>query len=655
MATTRLGLIGLPATSYAATAFDGKTVATAFQSAILIHQFDVYRAGYAGAIVEILKEGTTTRADVYLDVNLSEPADNPQVLVTRDLGGVLYGRFAASLYTPDAYYLRINGLEETGVFYPGIRTLQDQDASEANVTSNNGGIDRTAAERAADTIHVLDFGNFLQEGGSPAENTATLLAAIGVAAAANGGDVILPAGTYEITTIELPADVVLVGQGRNATVLQSEEADSVVTITGDHAGLRHLTLDGINLNPSSIGILAKGKAQLLLGEVTVKRFDVGLKMYGGNDHHYLNLFVENCATCVNLRGDTNTSGGDDGDEFTDLSWIGGAVKESTTYGLYLQQVDDHVHSCTIQDVTFEDNVGTSAVYLQGAHHILFEDCIFTGNTVRHLLTANSTDEDVYDIEFRSCEFTGDEIKLGGSCRDIVFDRTTLATDLIVNFNAPTNSILFRDCDEAATVTRSGSTEKLQRWQTSENGIFAVQTSSSVSTSTVFKRSLNPGEFVHISGVAVGRQRNSAAFATIDFVAAVRNPAASLPFDGQTVNFTLGNTITGGNSGATAVLQSQTDAGANGTLGLIDVVGTFEDNDPLTESGGSGNANVNGTITINASEMVGVVWRPTYGYGSGASQFDIDVTTLNQEMILNVLGPTTGTVDWRVRVQQTDLP
>lgn len=66
---------------------------------------------------------------------------------------------------------------------------------------------------------------------------------------------------------------------------------------------------------------------------------------------------------------------------------------------------------------------------------------------------------------------------------------------------------------------------------------------------------------------------------------------SLPYDAQTVNFTLGLVVTGGTSGATGTILQDTDAGGTGTLILQGVTGFFEDDEALTDSG-SGAAVVN---------------------------------------------------------------
>lgn len=83
----------------------------------------------------------------------------------------------------------------------------------------------------------------------------------------------------------------------------------------------------------------------------------------------------------------------------------------------------------------------------------------------------------------------------------------------------------------------------------------------------------------------------------------------LPFDAQTANFTPGQVVTGGTSGATATIATQTDNGTDGTLKLIDITGTFTDNETITDPlGGSASVNsATGQLTINQ------IWLPANTY------------------------------------------
>jgi hypothetical protein len=102
-----------------------------------------------------------------------------------------------------------------------------------------------------------------------------------------------------------------------------------------------------------------------------------------------------------------------------------------------------------------------------------------------------------------------------------------------------------------------------------------------------------------------------------------NRRLSLAFKDQTGNFTIGDTITGKTSGATAVLHSQTDSGATGTLNLSTVVGTFA-NDEVIEDQHFGSAVVNGTLgttvflDYDAQTINFVVTDVVVGRTSGAS-------------------------------------
>jgi hypothetical protein len=78
---------------------------------------------------------------------------------------------------------------------------------------------------------------------------------------------------------------------------------------------------------------------------------------------------------------------------------------------------------------------------------------------------------------------------------------------------------------------------------------------------------------------------------------------TLNFDGQTSNFTVGAVVTGGTSGATAIILENLDAGATGTLTLSNIVGTFVDNELLTDSSG-GSATENGVVTWTFTSITG---------------------------------------------------
>ena len=79
------------------------------------------------------------------------------------------------------------------------------------------------------------------------------------------------------------------------------------------------------------------------------------------------------------------------------------------------------------------------------------------------------------------------------------------------------------------------------------------------------------------------------------------PMFQLDYDDQTVTFNKGARVTGGTSGATGIIYNDADAGATGTLYLIGVTGTFQNNETITDDGstpGSATANGVGDWRIN---------------------------------------------------------
>ncbi len=71
----------------------------------------------------------------------------------------------------------------------------------------------------------------------------------------------------------------------------------------------------------------------------------------------------------------------------------------------------------------------------------------------------------------------------------------------------------------------------------------------------------------------------------------------LAFDAQSGNFTVGLTVTGATSHATGVIAVSSDSGSTGTIALTSLVGTFVDNEAITDTS-TGAATVNGPIVLS---------------------------------------------------------
>lgn len=657
MATTKPGLGGYGVTD-AGTIAD-KTVAASATLATLVEEFDTWREDYAGAIVEILIAGTTTRATVYSDFNLSTVAANPQTLLTdTDASGRTYGKFQVSLYVNQPYYLKINGQEETGVQRAPFSTLRDVDASEALVTTFGGTIARYLRQRFADAINVRDYGMLRATSdvdASATENAITIQAAIGVASAAGGGRVLLPSGTFAITTLSLPSGVILVGQGRSATVLQSDEADKIVTVTGDDAGLAGLTIDGIDLTASSYGIYGKDVDRFSQVNVTVKRFDKGIEWKGGEAHRYLDLIVNDHNYGFRGLGDADAGNGDDGDEFDRMTWEGGEVSETGTTGFEISVVDLQARYNIVRGVHFRDNAGDQAALIYGAEGTEFHDCKWTGSTLLDLDVKDNPDttlasRQVQGLYVEGCRFEGD-LAFDGLCERVEFERCEfIGSDL--QFNTPTNEIRFTDCRESS-VTTDGDTTKKGAWSTTDS-VRVTTTTTSTTPVTVWKHQLQPGETILVHVRAAAQRTDGEAAQILEVASGARCDSADINYDGQTANFTVGETATGASSGATGIIVADSDAGTSGTLSLVQISGTFIDNEIVTDSA-TGSARVNGSMTFNAAALLGTAGGTTMvTLNSGSPGYLVQFGVSSREIQVYAVGASSQVTSWVLDIITTSV-
>jgi len=78
----------------------------------------------------------------------------------------------------------------------------------------------------------------------------------------------------------------------------------------------------------------------------------------------------------------------------------------------------------------------------------------------------------------------------------------------------------------------------------------------------------------------------------------------LRYDTETGAFTIGDTLTGANSGATGTIDQVQDNGTTGYLILSSTVATFDDNEIITDgSGGSATTNGTGSLFNKTSEQL----------------------------------------------------
>ncbi len=615
---------------------------------VAVEDFDVWREGYAGATVVVLQAGTTTKARIFSDPELASEIENPQVLLTfEDELGRRYGKWGTPVYSASPYWLQINDTGQTSVRRPPIVSLAGADTTYALAQSKRGLIQRTLRDWLDDRVDALAFGSM---GDSPAENTATMAAAIGAAAAAGGGEVLLPPGSFEILPTTLPARVVLVGHGRGATVLRCMQAEPAVTIGGAAAGFRRLTLDGINLIPASVGVAGSAIRQVIFDDVEVKRFDIGLRFRGGQHNRWRDLYLTNCNRGADLLGHLNVGQTDAGSAWSDNQWLGGEVSFHTSHGVNVEFFDAQASDFVLQAVAFHDNSGIG-LRLEGGQAIALRECSWYDNII-NIDVRDDTDASkrplniTWDLFAEGCWMRGGIARFTNTCRQVQFFRCDFA-DVTLDLVAPEEAILLRDCTEDAAVQISGSAGKVMRFAQNREGA-AVGVSTDATAITAWERELEPGEVVLAEARVIGRQRNGVHHAIYHIEVGAQRPAADLAYDTQTVNFTVGAIMVGAISGARARIVADSDSGASGTLKLRDIDGTFVNGEIITDGSG-GSATVSGALVLANAALAGSNTAIRAAVETDAT-WDCAFDASGGKLRLRVTGAASQTIEWTALVK-----
>jgi len=608
--------------------------------------FDIWQAGYGGATVRIYQAGTTTLANVYTDTLLTVAAANPQTLQSQLFGSYNYGKWVAPIYVNESVEVEIGGQHDTGVIYPVLTDLIGEDASKATVLATGTTWARDLDDALADMIHVLQMGDL---GVSAATNTTRITAAIGVAQSAGGGFVQLPAGTYSFNAFTIPANVILVGAGRYATVLQGQIADNLITLSGDRAGLKSLTIDGVNLTAGSVGLYSVSQDESVLIDVRIRRFETGIHQKGGQRAQWSQLHVSGCATGAKLHGDDDTGDTGLGAEWSYNEWSGGYVDLCTTAGIELSYEDNFVQHNTFYGIRFDSNTGT-AFKVNGARQTDLYNPSFEGNTTNFAIdddsdTDKNPDNEVVGFRVHSGPIEDGTSTFDGTCQDIVFTGITLKSTTF-NLVSPENAILVRDSTEES-FTVSGVGTQFVRHRRSEHIQVSGQTTGA-SWVDAFTSTIEAGELVYVEYKAAGTRQNGEAWALIHYSAVHRREGDELAYDNQVANFTVGDILTGATSAATARIVADADAGATGTLTLKDIVGEFENNEQITDVAG-GDALANGVLVPQSTTEQLADTAIIAKSRVGNTLYDANMAITAVGFDVEVRGEASHTVDWVVDI------
>lgn len=619
-----------------------------------IADFDTWREGYAGATVTIYRAGSSTLASLFSNEALSTVVPNPITLISLTKDERRYGKFASPVYTEQAVELQIEGLDSTGVIRPPITGMKAEDVSEAVAVPDGASEAHTLAEHLARVIDVRDYGEFIKTGeigASSLTNTTTIETAIGAAGAQGGGIVMIPSGVYDVIDFIIPPGVVMEGQGQLATFLQTTYAGPCIGIAGRRAGMRRITIDGISQEGNSVGVYAIAADEVILCDVTLKRFETGLYERGGERGLWESFSVSDCIIGAKLHGDLNKGAGGGGEVFQGNRWVSGIVELCQDAGVELKRIDATCGFNSFVGVTFRDNTGIGLRVI-GARSTSLENVLFNGNLV-HMLVEDVTPAEengtVVGFEMRGGQMVDGQVQLKGTLANVIFDSVEIIdTDIILT--SPQNNVLAIDCREDSDVTVTGSATHWTRASSINYPAASFGLTTGNAATKAWAIALKSGQLVYLEGKVVGRQRNGVNTGFYHIAVSASRAGATLNYDTQTANFTAGNILTGATSGATARIKSDNDSGTTGVLLLQDIVGTFVDNELITDGAG-GSATANGTQTQGAVALVGTVTALRADQETDAS-WDATFVANGPEIELRVTGASSQTVEWTVEATVT---
>lgn len=612
---------------------------------IRVGEFDVWRPGYAGKSVSVVIAGTTTPASLFSDPGLSIAVANPQTLQSMtDDAGTSYGKWTNPIYVGTPYQLIIDADDTTGIQRLPFYDLAEVDLSDGTVIPEDGTEARTIAAAVGDVIRVPAYGELTQVAAS---NNTILTNAIGAASARGGGEVWIPPGNWPFTQLTIPANVILLGDGRGVTTFRSQVAGKVLTLGGDRAGLRRLTLDGVSVLAGSIGVYGVGRTEPIFDDAEVKRFEIGIQLKGGDRARFWEAFVSNCTTGCDFRGDQDTAGTNLGGPLRSLFWKGGKVDLCTSVGVLLNFIDKLVQGISFHDVEFLSNGGT-AIKWNGARQVMLRSCRWNGNTKNIEVqddanTAQRANNTVRLLDVVGGRFTGGENRFNGTAEKVRFIECHVE-NVSWNLTTPTTPIILRDCYEDASTTATGDTTKMLRQTGAYTGKISGVTTDATAT-TAWSLEMDPGETCRIKARIIGRQRDGVHKAGGEIHATATRAGADISFGSASATPSVGSTVTGGTSGASARIVAVSGT-TSGTLTLRDIVGTFQTGETLTTSAGQTMTATSGisspSVTVHSTAAVGTDYKSNSNW---AWAIDASASLLR----VRVTGDTAQIVEWSVEV------
>lgn len=197
-------------------------------------------------------------------------------------------------------------------------------------------------------INVLSYG---AKGDGVTDDTTAIQAAIDAAFAAGGGIVFLPEGTCIASQILLKGNVVLVGAGKNITILKQKDNSNVNFVSAANTsitfyGIKNLTIDGNYANQTTgNGLVLAGNDSFAIGCEVKNCKSYGILLFGGARSK-----VEGCY--VHHNKNVGIFVGNDGFTIDDVNISNSQIEYNESHGILVGN-----NATTIAtNVTVSDNI-----------------------------------------------------------------------------------------------------------------------------------------------------------------------------------------------------------------------------------------------------------------------------------------------------------
>ena len=634
---------------------------------VAVKQFDLWRPGYGGASVTVVRPGTLLPLPIYYNHDgTGEQAPNPQILKSLTLDDVDYGRFNQPVYALEPYSLQISTGGGEAITRVPISTLVGEDANGALLSVPNTNFQRSLQSRAAYEINVLDHGELSN---SSAENSDLINRAIGVAAAAGGGTIYLPRGQFEIDAISpLPSHVRLVGHGINATILRAIASADIITITGLYAGIEGFTLDGVNLPANSTGVRFGTRLQpnqaapqledCAVKDVRIRRFTRGIHMsYGGSGVRIHGATIADCQIGIELEAL------DAGIEHVLISES--AVELNTEAGVVLKSTTDHkvkdvqIRKCRLRN-------GKQLLEIEGAENTIVSSCAFLGGAQAGIsglenlrfgdVAVGESPPHIDGALFDACSVANARLRFEGRCDAIRFNNCRFES-VVWELHSPENNILLLDCDESLgdRVVSSGPAN-LVRKDDSLTDVSVQGRTTDAQPVAAWSYTLKPGEVIYLEATAVGRQTDGTDVAVYRKARGARLAGATLTFDSGIDAFVVGNIVENATRRGRARILAKTGTTSAGTLTISEIDGAFLDNDIIgMPSGGivPNSALVNGGLGYPAAAVL-LAEDLSNVRETDAAWGGLTIVVNGQSVDVRVAGKAATNIEWTISLKLSSI-